>query len=221
MGEVGWLVAWNNPIALERVLELLELLELKPGDAVLDLGCGSGELLGALGPRGIEGCGVDVDEEALEQARARWPALDWVSEDASSFHATNSPRLAICMGSTHAFGRGEQALTGACERIQELLRPGGWALIGEAFQRQPLPAAYAELLGEPSGIERTHLQNVQTIEAAGLDCRAAVIATDPEWEAFEWAFYRRRGNRLWRDAWLQHGRHTMGFAAYLARLSPG
>jgi SAM-dependent methyltransferase len=207
-------MAWNVPIPLPRLLDLLDVAKLSSAAHIVDLGCGTGELLRALVVQGRTGHGIDRDACVNQPAS---PQLRWTQADLADHPLTPSADLAICMGSTHAFGMGTAALTGAVDALLRTLKPGGWALIGEGYQLKPPHPDYAAMLGDPSGIERTHVQNVQTLDALGLHCQAAITATQAEWDAFEWAFYRRRGKVAWRDAWLTHGRDTMGFGAYLAQ----
>ncbi len=51
--------------------------EVRSGDRVLDLGCGSGEFTAAVSRLGANAIGVDVAEAALERARASHPELDF------------------------------------------------------------------------------------------------------------------------------------------------
>jgi ubiquinone/menaquinone biosynthesis C-methylase UbiE len=60
-------------LALRRAF-LLE--HVQAGDAVLDVGCGAGELTAALLHAGTEPIGVDVAREALRRARERVPGAD-------------------------------------------------------------------------------------------------------------------------------------------------
>jgi SAM-dependent methyltransferase len=53
------------------------LEELRPGERVLDLGCGAGEFTAELARAGALVVGVDVAEAALERARSRNPGLDF------------------------------------------------------------------------------------------------------------------------------------------------
>jgi SAM-dependent methyltransferase len=52
------------------------------GSSVLELGCGTGELLAALEPR--EGVGIDLSPAMVALARERFPGLTWLVGDAES-----------------------------------------------------------------------------------------------------------------------------------------
>lgn len=208
-------MAWNNPFARERVVGACRTVA--PGARrVLDLGCGSGELLRALAPEA--GWGVDLDVNAIREAQAAGgEGLRFSAGDARDVPVEAAWDLAVCLGSTHAFGEGSDALPAAVDAMVGHVRPGGWVVLGEGLREGPIPDAYREVLGEPTGIERTHGENVATIEASGaLRVGCALTATSAEWDAFEWAHFRRHGRTAWRDAWLRWGRDTMGFGLYLA-----
>jgi SAM-dependent methyltransferase len=51
------------------------LAHVRPGDRVLDLGCGAGELTAALAAAGADVVGVEVAEAALRRARGAHPTL--------------------------------------------------------------------------------------------------------------------------------------------------
>jgi ubiquinone/menaquinone biosynthesis C-methylase UbiE len=53
------------------------LHRVRPGDRVLDLGCGTGEFTAALAAHGAHPLGVDVVAEPLRRARARHPELEF------------------------------------------------------------------------------------------------------------------------------------------------
>lgn len=50
------------------------------GSSVLDLGCGTGDLLASLQP--ADGVGVDISSRLIERARQRYPDLTWIVDDA-------------------------------------------------------------------------------------------------------------------------------------------
>jgi 2-polyprenyl-3-methyl-5-hydroxy-6-metoxy-1,4-benzoquinol methylase len=53
------------------------LARVRPGERVLDLGCGEGAFSVALHEHGAHPLGMDVAEEPLRRARAQHPELDW------------------------------------------------------------------------------------------------------------------------------------------------
>jgi SAM-dependent methyltransferase len=64
-----------EPWAWERRRALL-LGEARPGERVLDLGCGAGRFLAALREAGAEPVGVEIAEAAAARARANVPGAD-------------------------------------------------------------------------------------------------------------------------------------------------
>ena len=73
-----------EPWEWERRRALL-LDEARPGERVLDLGCGAGRFVAALREAGAEPVGVELAEAALERARANAPGADLrlVADDGS------------------------------------------------------------------------------------------------------------------------------------------
>jgi SAM-dependent methyltransferase len=64
-----------KPWAWERRRALL-LAEVKPGERVLDLGCGAGRFVAALQDAGADPVGVEIAEAALERARRNVPGAE-------------------------------------------------------------------------------------------------------------------------------------------------
>jgi 2-polyprenyl-3-methyl-5-hydroxy-6-metoxy-1,4-benzoquinol methylase len=80
-----------DPLDVELRREFL-LERVRPGERVLDVGCGEGWFAAELAAAGAEVVAIDVAEEPLRRARARHPQLDvllvrveggWPLEDAS------------------------------------------------------------------------------------------------------------------------------------------
>jgi SAM-dependent methyltransferase len=65
-----------RPFLFERRRAFL-LSAVRPGDRVLDLGCGTGEFTAALAEANTVPVGAEVSTRALELARARHPSLDF------------------------------------------------------------------------------------------------------------------------------------------------
>ncbi len=65
--------------------DLLDLLDPRPRERVLDLGCGTGRHAAAIAARGALVVGMDLDEQMLAKARTDHPGLDFRAADATSF----------------------------------------------------------------------------------------------------------------------------------------
>jgi trans-aconitate methyltransferase len=62
--------------------DLIDLLDPRAGERVLDIGCGTGELTAEIAARGAEVTGLDSSDEMLATARAAHPTLTFASADA-------------------------------------------------------------------------------------------------------------------------------------------
>jgi trans-aconitate 2-methyltransferase len=65
--------------------ELLDLLDPKPGERILDLGCGTGHLTAQIAERGAEVVGIDSSVSMIAQARQNFPKLKFQLADARDF----------------------------------------------------------------------------------------------------------------------------------------
>ena len=69
----------------KKASDLLELLDPKPGERILDLGCGTGHLTAQIAERGAEVIGLDGSASMIAQARQNYPKLKFVLADAKAF----------------------------------------------------------------------------------------------------------------------------------------
>jgi SAM-dependent methyltransferase len=183
---------FHNPIPEEAFDGLVELLVLEPSDRVLDVGCGRGELLLRIAERiGAGGLGIDLNEEqitvARDQAASRATAEHLVFEarDAAALVASASGyAVACCIGSTHALGGLETTLT----RLTELVRPGGYVVVGEGYWRRPPEPEVLEALGARAD-ELSDLGSLLTVgDRHGLRLDYLAVADHADWNRYEWAY---------------------------------
>jgi trans-aconitate 2-methyltransferase len=64
---------------------LVELLAPRPGERILDLGCGTGHLTAVLAEAGAVPVGLDHSAEMLAEARIKYPQLTFLQADARHF----------------------------------------------------------------------------------------------------------------------------------------
>ncbi len=106
---------------------------LPPGGGlhVLELGCGEGQDAGLLlaDPRVVEYIGVDLDEDAVARARARWPAATFLCADAAALPAGLAGRFdLVFVGRPDLLAQPERWRR-AFAALPGLLGPAGRALV--------------------------------------------------------------------------------------------
>jgi demethylmenaquinone methyltransferase / 2-methoxy-6-polyprenyl-1,4-benzoquinol methylase len=115
---------------------------VRPGDAVLDVCCGSGDLAVAALDAGGRVTGVDFSRPMLERARRKAPAVDWVEGDALALPFGDGSFDAVTIG----FGLRNLAdpALGLAE-LRRVLRPGGRVAVLELTRPSGLLALFYRL----------------------------------------------------------------------------
>src|SRR4051812_32350495 len=111
----------SHAFVWQRASDLIELLAPQPGERVLDLGSGTGQLAAKIKERGTDVVGLDRSAEMVEQARRNFPELRFDVGDATLF-AVDAPFDAVFSNATLHWVKPPEA---AVERIWAALRPGG------------------------------------------------------------------------------------------------
>ena len=117
---------WNSALYDEKhsfvwklAAGVLELLEPKPGERILDLGCGTGHLTEKIAEAGARVVGVDRSPEMIRQAKEKYPALRFEVMDAREL-TLDGPFDAVFSNATlHWIKEPERVIAG----IAKLLRP--------------------------------------------------------------------------------------------------
>lgn len=163
---------------------LVELLAPRPGERILDLGCGTGHLTARLAEAGAAVVGLDPSAAMLEQARAAYPHLAFVPGDARAF-AVDQPFDAVFSNAALHWVRPPEAVL-RC--VRQALKPGGRfvAEFGGRGNVQAIVAALraaAERLGqkgeEPPWFFPSVGEYAGLLEAAGLEVRFATLFDRP------------------------------------------
>lgn len=100
---------------------VLELLEPRAGERILDLGCGTGHLTAQIADAGAEVTGLDASREMVTQARETYPDCEFVQADARTV-TVEEPFDAVFSNAALHWIQDQDAVL---ESIADALVPGG------------------------------------------------------------------------------------------------
>jgi SAM-dependent methyltransferase len=227
-----------NPLSEAKLALLGEMCRVRPGQRLLDLACGKGELLATWAHRyGVGGVGVDLSDVFLAAARERVVELgvgervELVRADAGGYRPEEPFDVAGCLGATWIGG----GLAGTLALLHGAVRPGGRILVGEPYWTEEPPAEAHEAIRSAPGEFTSLVGTLDRIEAAGLELVEMVLADGDDWDRYEarrWAAADRwvRANpadpdaeavrqetRRYRRAYLTYGRRYLGWGVFVLR----
>lgn len=101
--------------------DLLTLLNPQPGEQILDLGCGTGQLTEKIADSGAVGRGIDSAVEMIEKARQNYPQLRFDVADATNFQVEQPLDAVFSNAVLHWVKPPAEAI--AC--VHQALKPGG------------------------------------------------------------------------------------------------
>lgn len=162
---------------LRALVEILDDLDLPARPAILDVGCGEGSMLDAVGrEREIEAHGLDLSVPAIDLAARAFPKATWIVGNADRFLPYAEGSLDVVMSLTARLhptelrrilapeGRLLVAVPGPDDLIE--LRE---ALLGEGIERDRLERAAGELSAAGFELERRlAVRHVAELDAAGI-----------------------------------------------------
>jgi ubiquinone/menaquinone biosynthesis C-methylase UbiE len=128
----------------------LQMLELQPGDSVLDVGCGPGNFTRAFARACFDGLtvGLDASRTMLDQAAREHnpPNVRYVRGDAAALPFPDASFDAVCCFAALYFIA--EPLT-AIDEMVRVLAPGGRIALLASVSRGPVPAGAVDAIVRP------------------------------------------------------------------------
>ena len=163
---------------------VVELLAPQPGERILDVGCGTGELTARIAAAGAEVVGIDLSPAMINSARAAHPQVRFEVADAADFRF-EQPFDAIFSNATLHWVRDAD---GAAACMSRALRSGGRLVIemGGHGNIAALTAGIASAVRAVVGVEPDHGRHYPSIgeytallERHGFETTAAWLFERP------------------------------------------
>lgn len=163
---------------------VVALLAPQPGEAILDVGCGTGELALEISQAGATVVGVDASAAMIDAARRNFPALDFRVADAAALPFESRFDAVFSNAALHWVLDADSAARG----MARALKPGGRlvAEFGGHGNVARLEGAFRRALAEIAGVTYRSPwffpsigRYAAMLEGAGFEVRAAWLIDRP------------------------------------------
>lgn len=158
---------------------LVELLDPRSDESIVDLGCGAGQLTAKIAESGASVIGIDRSAEMIAQARANYPALDFRFGDATDF-SVDDPVDAVFSNAVLHWVRDARAVASCVARA---LKPGGRFVfeMGGHGNIRTLVEVIRQVAGpvEMPWFFPSVGEYAAVLESAGMEVRAAELFDRP------------------------------------------
>lgn len=230
-----------NPLSPATLDRTLAWARLKPGMRAVDVGCGNATMAAYVAEK--HGLVVDALERSpavsqiarrkLEGRGAPGKVTLHTVESQAFLKEAEPYDFVISVGSSGIVS-GPPEPKAVMAALKEAVKPGGMLLWSDPYWKADPDPAFVAMLG-PYAAYKTHQENIEAGEAAGLELRYAGMSPDYEWDDCAFSMYAaakawladnpddpeadsvRQRAELQRMAYMRFGRDTLGFGLYLFR----
>lgn len=165
--------------------DLIDLLNPQPGEHILDLGCGTGQLTAAIAARGARVQGIDADPAMVAQAQINTPHLTFSTADACTFTLAEPVDAIFSNAVLHWIPTADQVVA----QVWAALKPSGRFIAefgGKGNMGQVLTALAAGRMAlgyGPSSATPWYFPSIgeyaQVLEAQGFELQFATLRDRP------------------------------------------
>jgi trans-aconitate methyltransferase len=164
---------------------VLDLLEPKKGEKILDLGCGTGQLTHRIAEAGATIAGLDSSTDMIGQARQNFPGITFILCDAAEMHFENEFDAVFSNAALHWMLDPRAVVSGVARALKtggrfvaEMGGKGNIAIIQNALQTV-LPRYNAGKVPPLKNYFPSISEYSALLEEAGLDVRMAQLFDRP------------------------------------------
>jgi trans-aconitate methyltransferase len=180
----------------KRSADLVGMLDPRPGERILDLGCGTGHLTAQIAALGAEAIGLDSSPSMVAQARQNFPKLKFQLANARDFHFVAPFDAVFSYAALHWVREADEAV----RSIAAALKPAGRLVLEMGVQGNiALVMAGVEAVLRAAGYAARHTwyfpslgEYSRLLEQHGFEVQLA--RTFPRWNKLE---HPERGMREW------------------------
>lgn len=211
----------DSPISPMNFQNIVQALDLKETDAVLDIGCGKGELLFSIQKTYNCICvGLDKSADQIEKARIRCGSNERIElsvSDIDTFPRERKYDMVSCFGTWYGFP--------GLSLMEEFAKPGALYLYGLNYWRKDPHGRYESRFGidvTEQGFKTLELQ-IKHFYDLGFEVLYMYTNTKQEYDYYQSSFWRNRSydtaddNRQSKIDYVNWIREYHGWSAWLLR----